>query len=95
MGGILFKFFIYYLLYKAVLAIFEWLYTTAIPNTITFLVDFISELAEPPHPAKVAERKREKAAQAIAVSEAEQRLAVAKARALAEQEANNRRVREL
>ncbi|APU00783.1 hypothetical protein [Aeromonas phage Asp37] len=95
MGGILFKIFIYYMLYRVVMSVAEWLYTRGFPGLVSFVVETIATLSEPPTQHQLAERAKQRANQAIAITEATQRLKAAQARTLAEQAANNRRVREI
>ncbi|APU00447.1 hypothetical protein [Aeromonas phage 3] len=95
MGGILFKIFIYYMLYKVVMSVVEWLYTRGLPGLVSFVVETIETLAEPPTQNELAKREVETAAKVAAINEATQRLRAAQARAQAEQIANNRRVREI
>ncbi|AWH14556.1 hypothetical protein [Aeromonas phage 13AhydR10PP] len=95
MGGILFKIFIYYMLFKVAMCFFEWLYNRGLPGLVSFVVETTATLAEPPTKRELAARAKQKVEQATAITEATQRLKAAQSRVMVEQAANNRRVREI
>lgn len=91
MGGILFKIFVYYMLYKSTMALLGWLYMTAIPGLISFIVETVGTLMEPPTPQELARREREAAKRRADITTAEGRLADAQRRAASIAEFNAKR----
>lgn len=91
MGGILFKIFVYYMLYKSFMAVMGWLYMTAIPGLISFIVETGSTLMEPPTPQELARRAKEAEQRKADITTAEGRLADAQRRAASIAEFNAKR----
>ncbi|MGL5215841.1 MAG: hypothetical protein ACRC8R_11995 [Aeromonas hydrophila] len=73
MGAIIFKIFIYYMLFKGVLLLLNWLFESAIPAVCESIAEFIEWVRTPPHPNEVARRERERLAREADINTAEGR----------------------